>query len=338
MPLSLEQEYGERLLQQFLRQKGKTSAVRLWRAAEEIFPAWFGATMDRARSGAREVTRAHIDLLVRILIREGDVVAAHLLGDDIKFLHAEYLIHQYAKVENLPVETLYFDWGAASNAFHDVAQKLKMLPLESVDDRSQILSTCHLCWRTAPLSSNGKYYCLRHKPRHNNSAYKEARKLRIWRSPTQDPETAATFLYERLRELRRWAPSGMAPLDKSDELLHRLRCGEQSVVESFPQNSIQLAAFWPTFSSTQRFLKEAKRNRLDFDDPADIVVTLDPLGRSQRKLHRLVHAAMIRDQRLLIEMLQLAETWLSAVEVRRQNHGGKRHRTIADPDVYVVQI
>lgn len=185
------------LLAEFDNQPGSQKTSRLWRAAEKVFPIWFTWTMDLAMKDLprRRVTAEHVDLLDRMLNSEGDLVAARLLRDRTKFRQAKRLIVKNAKLEGDKASSLHFEWNAAGAAFHEAALATKVLPLKRRGvHQKPVLRYCELCWRTAPQSPYGKFYCLRHRPRPDNTAYKKARRLARWRSPSQEPDSVAFYI------------------------------------------------------------------------------------------------------------------------------------------------
>lgn len=332
MSVLLQQEFAAKLLAAYERQPGKLKAIRLWNAAAEVMPEWFKDTMDQAKNelkDSRRVGAEHIDLLDRMLNREGDFVTARMLKDELtKFPRAKGLIDNQAEVEDRSYELVHFEWNAAGNAFHDLAwELLRVLPLNRRRTSPKpLLGPCALCWRTAPRSDKDSFHCTKHLPRPNNSAYKEAHGLSRWRSPTQEANSAAFYVYVRMREVRRVAPSGLETAeddDNTDHLLQQVYLGQYVPLDKFIDQPRKLDWYWPRLPYSKEFLSRSHGSP-DLTNAASVIAALDPLGRHHRRLHQHLHTVMERDQRLLIEMLIATEAWLSAAAMRRKYHGGRR--------------
>lgn len=331
MSVQLERAFSFKLQAAYAALPGKLTALRLWQAAEHAFPEWFqdAMAMVRKEMPRRRVTAEHIDLLDRLLSREGDFFAAKMLGDtQSKFPRAKGMIDYFAELEDQSSDDLQSKWNAAANAFHDLAHATGVLPYYRFSARPKLLlNRCELCWRTAPRGANGTYYCSPHLPRPNNSSYKSLLLLSRWRSPTQDPDSATYFIYQRKREVGADAPSGLESDDNDNtaEFLDRIYLGEYAPIENFKDLPRDLSWYWPRLSHSERFLRRGKKVR-NFEDAADVLSALDPIGSAHPELHQHVHAAMLRDQRLLIEMMQWCEAWLSAAAMRRKFIGGTREK------------
>lgn len=319
------------LLECAKKNRSPSIPTRLWVAAQQHLPDTVGAVLPEVAKAIRTkgLSWDHIFEVWRILDRETDALADRALGGDLDFPRWTQLIDREARFAGSTTAAVSWKWIADSEAFIKLIETLApRIRRPRTDRKIALLGICLLCWRTAPLTTRGRRYCPTHKPAPSNDAYKRARELLKWCPPNEDSQDSqGVYLIRKFNELKRAFPTSIfdSSYYLSIEILHEIYEGKRRDCRNLPSFRIDLTRAWEIFPHTMRYLDDL-RPRINPLDAASVVKGLDPPGKVQRILHAVVHSAYIRDQRLLLGMLETAEAWLHTAQYRSQFHGGARMR------------
>ena len=312
-----------------------TDAARLWRAAQQVFSEACRGVMDSVakKFSSRARKWALINEVIGVFARECDLYYDRSIGGITRVRRAKGLIKEAAEKNNdqLTADELFDEYATAGMALTEVMYTLRSAKSSwrKPTPSRHLIDSCDVCWCTGIRTAQAKFYCRYHAPRPNNHDYKSAAALILWRPKDDSSDVAATYFWQVVRRLQRDVPSGLTGKDNADHVLRQLRSGKRQRPNAFQCRPVDFARLWPAFPFTRMYLVRHGARRIDFDSATSIVAALDPLGHRYRKLHSDFHAACARDQRILVEMMQMAEAWLETWAFRRQ-HQGPARRGIAE--------
>jgi len=321
-PIRVEELISALLLRATNRE---TSAPdRLWHAARNTLPV-------SARLVMRHIERefpldhlknsSHILLLVQRMEREVEWVASKSLGDETHWELATGLLIRYAKKRRMRIDEVVNEWSQSCWAIREVAIEMGITLIhQAPQQKLPAIFLCDRCWRTGDRTYKGGYLCALHKP--GTAAYRRALRLDVWRHPSQEwPESYEILV---LRRLARTANCGLGYFEGEKPML-KLRLGQAEALEEFEEHIVDMRFSLERLPHARRFLRlKAKGLMWKLKDAATVLSYLDPLVEAGRYEQSLVHKAMIRDQRYILEMLNHAEAWLETDKMMNDAWGGDR--------------
>lgn len=324
--------YCERLAHAFNAAGDGTDAAKLWDACLACFPATLQWVLDDVvtRTAERGRSLAQIDEAIRVISRETDRFAdRYAFNGTVEFLQSRDLIEAAAVKHNADPMVIYREWSAAGSALVELRHQVFGKRSSAPKPQSRVpISFCEYCWRSGAESPRGEYHCALHHPHPSNKKYKSARLLKTWRPP---PEKAggrrSIFLFKAIRDQKDRCPSGLHMDDVSFQLLKELLLGRAVEVTDFPAHELDTERLWADFPHCQRYLDA---HGTDKQDLLAVIQRLDPIVDAHRDVHTKMHYAHIRDQRLLLSLLRLAEAWMQALMMRAENRGRGRAVDILD--------
>lgn len=190
-----------------------------------------------------------------------------------------------------------------------------------------VVSSCEYCWRTGFRGYKNRFYCQFHRPGPRNTAYKSAKQLLFWNPPDQLDEGRRPFLALMRRKARGKINSGLAGWDEVRSVIMELCTGDPDSLDRIEEHTVDLDLAWGSLEYLRAFIR-AKQKQPHMDCPRSLVSALDPIGSAHRTIHKAFHEACVRDQRLLLDMMQTAEAWIEADAVRRSYQGGGRNPNV----------
>lgn len=313
---------------------------RLWRAIKLSFPRSVRKEIEQLEAGWQKESinpEWYILTLIQHLAREAGAVIALQLGDDRPYLRATgVLLHMPSQWRS---EALAKQWSNACDAIRALASEMGVALVSRPAEKKEAplpISGCDRCWRTGLRTTGGGYACKIH--RSGTPDYRLSLKVDVWRAADQQfSESYENFLY---RSLAKTAPSLLEPFEGFTDFRALYR-GDEAGLGRFRWITVDLMQWWPKLPAARRYLKKRMRRPGEsMTDAADVLRRLDPALKEGRGQQELVHRALLRDQRYLVEMMRLAEVWLATREAMTANWGGGGRKETRDraPERYVVSM
>lgn len=310
-----------------------TPAERLWRAALNSLPLPAVACMCRVDRDypAKRKSGWHLYRLCQFLQNEADEYIDELLEGGQFFYVATKLVKRQASTSEMSAFDILDEIGRAGDALRDAAQLLgvSFTPPKS---RAAVrkVSWCERCWRTGHSNGRRRYFCHFHQP--GAAAYHAARRAHRWRSAEQGSNGFRTYQREYFSQLNKVLPRAYLMWVNGDPELEPIWNGEPNWMNGVTHFSIDLAPLWGHFPNVGEFLKGNKRrSAVSFQNVPNMILALDPLGPRNQRIQRAAHEAMVRDHRILLRRLVMAECWLETEARRSANLGGDRRKRAIYP-------
>lgn len=343
-----------------------TPAARLWRAAIELLPPLGADAMDvvQRQLPSRRISAVHLDQLTRYFDRECESYISKAqterlhelrnmvadpassswkpevlerLKDELWELEqfwsnppthvaARNAIETYAEQVNVSPDHLCECWSTAGSALREVMHLENIqMPISQHRDGVAICDTCALCWATGFPSLRGKYFCNKHVPLPGNSSYKEAIDLHQWRAPKTTSYTPFLLTYRKVLAIAVGEPITLS--DPVNRQVLDISYGRLTNASHIAKREVALECEWVHFPKVHKYLSEEFNFcEHDFVSAEKVLQGIDPIQSNSPFIHRVLHEAYARDQRLLIDQLVYAEAWLTTRQFISKNHGGKRKK------------
>ena len=308
----------------------------------------FGVVADRFPS--RWKSAFHIEQVLKFLSREGDKYADLVIQSrenfprfkpgEIRrnraFVESELQVDRYANRDSVDAERVQRAWQIAGDALQHLYNRYS-LHREKRKPKGAIhpIGWCNVCWRVGTSRGKRIYLCGEHTP--GSTAYKKAHLAKLWIPMDHPANESNAYFSLRYKELRRSVPTEIR--EASSLFLMEDLVGCHFDLDSISEYRVQGWDYDGVFPAVTRFIQRRLGGRLSIANAKGVLAVIDPVARKHAAAHVRVHDALVKDERLYVQRLMLAETFLVTWEARRRSHGGKRwKREAGDKPKFIVTL